>query len=121
VPGVGSFLYATIDCLDPASMASFWAHVLDTEVDLSMDEGRYVFLKGRSDLPVLCFQRVPERKGAKNRIHLDLAVDDLEVATARVLELGGSWPDGTERRLDAFTWRTLADPEGNEFDVATGA
>ncbi len=119
--GVGSFLYATVDCADPTSVAAFWAAVLDTEVDLDMDDGRYVFLKGSGTLPVLCFQRVPEEKRAKNRIHLDLAVEDLEAATARVRELGGSWPDQTERHLDNFTWRTLADPEGNEFDVATGA
>ena len=119
--GVGSFLYATVDCGDPTAVAAFWAVVLDTEVDLTMDEGRYVFLKGSDTLPVLCFQRVPEAKGQKNRIHLDLAVEDLDSATARVLELGGSWPDQTERQWEDFTWRTLADPEGNEFDVATGA
>ncbi len=119
--GVGSFLYATIDCADPVAVAAFWSRVLDTEVELTMDDGRYVFLKGSDTLPVLCFQRVPEPKRDKNRIHLDLSVDDLEAATARVVELGGSWPDGTERTLESFTWRTLADPEGNEFDVATGA
>ena len=119
--GVGSFLYATIDCTDPAAVAAFWSAVLDTEVELTMDDGRYVFLKGSDRLPVLCFQRVPEPKRDKNRIHLDLSVEDLEAATARVVELGGSWPDGTERTLDDFRWRTLADPEGNEFDVATGA
>lgn len=118
---VGKFLFATIDCRDPGSLAAFWAAILDTEIDQTMDEGRYVFLNGGSELPVLCFQRVPERKQGKNRMHLDLAVDDLETATARVIELGGTWPDGIEQRLGEFTWRTLADPEGNEFDVATGA
>jgi predicted enzyme related to lactoylglutathione lyase len=115
---VGSFLFITIDCAAPDALAAFWAQLLGTEVDTAMDDGRFVFLKGNEALPVVCFQRVPEAKAGKARTHLDLSVPDLEVATARVLELGGSWPEQTERKLDGFTWRTLADPEGNEFDVA---
>jgi hypothetical protein len=30
--------------------------------------------------------------------------------------LGGSW-DGFDRALDEARWRTLRDPEGNEFDI----
>jgi predicted enzyme related to lactoylglutathione lyase len=117
---VGGFLYATIDAEDPDRLAAFWAAVLDTEIDLVMDDGRYVFLKGSSSIPVLCFQRVPEPKTQKNRVHLDLSVDDLDAATVKVEELGGSWPGSNQRRLENFEWRTLADPEGNEFDIATG-
>jgi predicted enzyme related to lactoylglutathione lyase len=117
---VGTFLFATIDALDPARLAAFWAEVLGTEVEATMDDGRYVFLKGADRLPVLCFQRVPEAATEKNRIHLDVSVDDLGVATERVLALGGSWPGEVELELDDVSWRTLADPEGNVFDVATG-
>jgi predicted enzyme related to lactoylglutathione lyase len=117
---VGSFLFATIDCVDPERLARFWAAVLGTEVDTTMDDGRYVFLKGAEGLPVLCFQRVPEAKAGKTRMHIDLSVADLATATSRVTELGGSWPGSIERTLDGFRWRTLADPEGNEFDVAVG-
>jgi predicted enzyme related to lactoylglutathione lyase len=112
-----SFLYVTIDAVDAAKAASFWSSVLGTEIDDEFDEGRFVFLKGRDDLPVVCIQRVPEPKRGKTRIHLDLAVTDLEEATRRVIELGGSW-DGEERQLEPFTWRTLSDPEGTEFDIA---
>ena len=115
---VGSFLFATVDCLDPDRLARFWCAVLGTEVDAVMDDGRYVFLKGSASLPVLCFQRVPEVKEGKSRMHLDIAVSDLDAATAQVLELGGTWPDEVQRTLDTFVWRTLADPEGNEFDLA---
>jgi predicted enzyme related to lactoylglutathione lyase len=118
--GVGSFLFVTMDCHDPELLASFWAKVLGTEPDLVMDDGRYVFLKGGDDLPVICFQRVPEDKTVKNRMHLDVSVDDLDAATATVLALGGSWPDGIDHRLEDVAWRTLADPEGNEFDLALG-
>jgi predicted enzyme related to lactoylglutathione lyase len=115
---VGSFLFITVDCLDPVALAGFWAQVLGTEIDTQMDDGRFVFLKGSEALPVVCFQRVPEAKAGKSRIHLDLSVTDLAAATRRIVELGGTWPDSTERKLEGFTWRTLADPEGNEFDLA---
>jgi len=112
-----SFLFVTIDAVDAAKAASFWASVLGTEVDDEFDGGRFIFLKGRDDLPVVCIQRVPEPKHEKTRVHLDLGVNDLEAATRRVIELGGSW-DGEERQLEPFTWRTLSDPEGTEFDIA---
>jgi predicted enzyme related to lactoylglutathione lyase len=118
--GVGRFLFTTIDCVDPGRLAAFWAEVLSTEVDTEMDDGRYLFLKGGDSSPVVCFQRVPEAKLGKSRMHLDVSVTDLDVATARVLELGGSWPGEVQRQLEGFTWRTLADPEGNEFDIALG-
>jgi predicted enzyme related to lactoylglutathione lyase len=118
--GVGRFMFVTMDCREPAALASFWGEVLGTEPDLVMDDGRFVFLRGAEGLPVICFQRVPEAKTVKNRVHLDVSVDDLDTATARVEALGGSWPDRTEHRLEDFTWRTLADPEGNEFDIAIG-
>jgi predicted enzyme related to lactoylglutathione lyase len=115
---VGSFLFITIDCTDPVALAGFWSQILGTEVDTQMDGGRFVFLKGNDSLPVVCFQRVPESKAGKSRIHLDLSVADLAAATRRVVELGGTWPDGVERQLEGFTWRTVTDPEGNEFDLA---
>ncbi len=118
--GVGTFLFTTIDCEDPDRLATFWAEVLGTEVDLAMDDGRYVFLKGNESLPTLCFQRVPEPKTVKNRLHLDVSVEDLEVATERIVSLGGSWPDRAEQRLRDVVWRTMADPEGNEFDIEVG-
>lgn len=116
--GIGRFLFTTIDCVDPARLAPFWAEVLSTDIDSEMDDGRYVFLKGGDGTPIVCLQRVPETKAGKSRMHVDVSVPDLDAATARVIELGGSWPGQVERKLEGFTWRTLADPEGNEFDVA---
>jgi hypothetical protein len=63
---------------------------------------------------------VPEQKSVKNRVHLDIRVEDLGTATDAVLGLDGTW-DGNERALDDARWRTLADPEGNEFDVYVSA
>jgi predicted enzyme related to lactoylglutathione lyase len=112
-----SFLFVTIDANDAEKVAAFWSALLGTEVDEAFDDGRFIFLRGRDDLPVLCVQRVPEPKQGKARVHLDLGVTDLEAATRRVVELGGAW-GGEERRLEPFTWRTMTDPEGTEFDIA---
>jgi predicted enzyme related to lactoylglutathione lyase len=110
------FLFITIDCQDPGVLAGFWSALLETPVGETLDEGRFVFLEGNDALPTICFQRVPEGKTVKNRMHLDFQVEDLEAATARIGELGGSWTGG-EHTLDTFVWRTCADPEGNEFDI----
>ena len=118
--GIGTFLFVTVDAQDPARLATFWAAVLDTKIDTTMDEQRFIFLQRGDGLPVLCFQRVPEPKGGKNRLHLDLAVEDLDAATEGIVALGGSRVSETDRQLESFVWRTMADPEGNEFDITVG-
>jgi hypothetical protein len=116
-----------VDCRHPASLARFWAAVLDDyEVapydddeierlramgidDLEDDPG--VMIESRSGGHRLYFQQVPEPKVAKNRVHLDLAADDPQAALDLVLSLGG-----TEiRRHETFA--LMADPEGNELCI----
>jgi predicted enzyme related to lactoylglutathione lyase len=61
---------------------------------------------------------VTDTKVGKNRLHLDLIVEDLDAATAEVEALGGRWLEsGNTRDLEGFRWRCMADPEGNEFDL----
>ena len=73
---------------------------------------------GRRRVTLPLSQRVPEAKAGKNRLHLDLVVDDLGEATAEVEKLGGRWLEpGTTRELEGFRWRCMAGPEGNEFDI----
>lgn len=76
--------------------------------------------------PRLLFQRVPEGKTAKNRVHLDVFVgsgvpspERPEVVRARAAELEAL--GATQLRVfvgeegpDSF-WIVMADPEGNEF------
>ena len=63
------------------------------------------------------FQQVVEEKETRrNRLHLDLGVDDLDGATARVIELGGLQVE--EHQAGDFTWRVMQDPGGNEFCLA---
>lgn len=105
----------TLDCLDLDRMARFWTAAADLVVD-GVIEGRYVALTGH-DL-TLTLQRVAEPKTVKNRMHLDLLVDDLEQAVRRVESLGATRLTAQARQEFGQEWYVLADPEGNEFCVA---
>ncbi|MGW0614464.1 VOC family protein [Streptomyces sp. NPDC002788] len=65
----------------------------------------------------LLFQRVPEAKAAKNRLHLDLHPGEgrSEEEIARLEGLGAS----VLRRVkeQGGEWAVMTDPEGNEFCV----
>ncbi|MEU6816649.1 VOC family protein [Streptomyces sp. NPDC046860] len=65
----------------------------------------------------LLFQRVPEAKDGKNRLHLDLhpGPERREEEVARLTALGATVL--REVRESAGSWVVLADPEGNEFCV----
>ncbi|MCS0602903.1 hypothetical protein NX794_17025 [Streptomyces sp. LP11] len=65
----------------------------------------------------LLFQRVPEPKTTKNRLHLDLHPDAgrREAEVARLTALGARVLD--EVTEPSGSWVVLADPEGNELCV----
>ncbi|SCG36117.1 Glyoxalase-like domain [Micromonospora halophytica] len=65
----------------------------------------------------LLFQAVPEPKQVKNRLHLDLHVgaDAREAEVKRLEGLGATVLREVADRGSRHT--TMADPEGNEFDV----
>ena len=108
----------TTDCVDPKGLATFWAAALDTTI--SGDYGGFVMLAPPpAGGPVLGFQRVPEERAGKNRLHLDLGAPEggRAAEVARLVELGATVLG--ERGGDEFgmVWTTLTDPEGNEFCV----
>jgi predicted enzyme related to lactoylglutathione lyase len=117
---VAAFHFVTVDAQDPGALARFWAEVLGTSVGATLDDGRFLFLTRAEGMPLICFQRVPEPKSGKNRIHFDLGVDDLDEATSAIMALGGRRVGDEDLRLDGAVWRTMADPEGNEFDITVG-
>ena len=70
---------------------------------------------GGDTQPPLLFQRVPEPKVVKNRVHIDFRADDMAVEVGRLVGLGAVVID--ERNLGTFRWTILTDPEGNEFCI----
>lgn len=70
---------------------------------------------GSAKLRRLWFQLVPESKLVKNRVHLDLTCPDVSAEVERLTGLGARMLAEHER------WVTMADPEGNEFDLMPGA
>ncbi|MFT7648735.1 MAG: catechol 2,3-dioxygenase-like lactoylglutathione lyase family enzyme [Candidatus Poriferisodalaceae bacterium] len=95
-------------------MAAFWSEVLGRPV--VDDWGGFVRLAQDETGTHLAFARVPETKNAKNRVHLDLSVDERVQAVLELLELGAA--EIESRTADGHTWTVMADPEGNEFCVA---
>jgi hypothetical protein len=116
------------DCRHPASLGRFWAGVLDEyqvapydhdELErlrsmgiLDPDDDPTVLVERTSGAsPRLWFQRVPEAKLVKNRVHIDLEADHVDAELERLLELGATL--APEQANDALV--VLLDPEGNEF------
>ena len=135
------------DCADPAAQADFWAQALHYR--MPDPPGGFTtwqeWLKGNgipeeqwNDAsavedpdgvhPRLFFQKVPEGKVAKNRMHLDLNVgggrdipaDERKARVlaevARLKALGASDRRGAMDKHGEF-WVRMNDPEDNEFCV----
>jgi hypothetical protein len=140
-------IQVTFDCADPAAQARFWAETLhyarqkppegfDAWEDWARAEGipeeRWNDFDAITDPegngPRIFFQRVPEPKVAKNRMHMDLNVSGprgtpLEERRKLVLAeierlkaLGASDARGPMDENGEF-WVRMNDPEGNEFCV----
>ena len=114
VMSIARVLAVTVDCHDPALLAVFWRELVGGEIDARTESEDWVALR---DVPVIGnigFQKVPEGKRVKNRVHLDVEVDDIDDATPRVIALGAR--DSGET-VDESTgqFRVFHDPEGNEF------
>lgn len=104
----------TTDSTDPLPLARWWAEVLEGEV-VAENDGWFVVVVTPSG--TLAFQKVGEVTPGKNKLHLDLVVDDdLDHEHARLLERGAV--SLGERREGGGRWFTLADPDGNEFCLA---
>lgn len=139
-------IQVTFDAADPARLAEFWAEALGYILQpppsgyASWEE--FAGATGlpeerRGDLaavvdpdgvgPRLLFQRVPEGKVVKNRVHLDVnagagygddtaqRVSAVNAHVARLLELGASQLETVDRHGEY--WVVMQDPEGNEFCV----
>jgi predicted enzyme related to lactoylglutathione lyase len=102
-----------IDCNDPEPLVEFWSAVLGTTVRSRSDE--WVALQPLiPGGPHLAFQIVPEPKRGKNRLHLDLDVDDLAAATTQAEALGAT-RSGAVVEEEGGRFQVMHDPGGNEF------
>jgi predicted enzyme related to lactoylglutathione lyase len=111
----------SFDCADPVRLAEFWAASLGWEVGVD-DQDAFVSPAGTTDdtpWQGLYFQKVPEAKVVKNRVHLDLRPEDSMAAEVeRSVALGAT----VQARVDAEAsfWTVMLDPEGNEFCILRG-
>ena len=102
-----------VDCLDPEPLATFWAAVLGAQVAYAGDEWVSLTSAGAGH-PRVAFQKVPEAKHVKNRLHLDVWVEDIPNATDAAEALGATrvGPLVTD---SGEPYQVLLDPAGNEF------
>ena len=135
----------TVDCTDPGGLAAFWAETLGYRLqdppagfdswEQALD-AMGVPAERRNDAsavvdpegsgPRLFFQRVPERKQVKNRVHLDVRAAPGRTGAERMAALEAEADRLVARgatRLQRFEPApplqaghiVMADPEGNEF------
>ncbi|NNF70411.1 MAG: VOC family protein [Acidimicrobiia bacterium] len=135
----------TFDAADPAALSDFWAAALGYEVppppegfdswdawarDMGIAEENWNDARALEDPdgpgPRLFFQKVPEAKTAKNRLHLDVNVStrgtpledkraEVRSAVDRLVGLGATEIEVFDQRDEH--WIVMHDPEGNEFCV----
>ncbi|MFF7974397.1 VOC family protein [Streptomyces sp. NPDC007905] len=117
-----AFRYAavTFDCADPAEMAGFYGELLGMSVLFSSDD--FVLL-GKDGATGLGFNRLTDYRpptwpepAQEKQAHIELGVDDLDIAERRLLDLGAAKP---EFQPQPDRWRVLLDPAGHPFCITT--
>ena len=109
---IGALQEIVIDCSNPEALARFWQALIGGDVEVESRD--FVVLDGDDDGFYFGFQRVPEAKSGKNRIHLDVEVDDLDTAVDEAEQLGAR-KIGAVVEEDDGSFQVMADPGGNEF------
>lgn len=113
------------DADHPAALARFWVTLLDgyairpydaaeiarlAALGLTPETDPTVLVDGPG--PILCFQTFPGSvRQKRNRVHLDISVDDRAAEVERLIGLGAS----IARELEGAT--VMRDPEGNNFCI----
>jgi hypothetical protein len=112
----------TVDCEDAQVVARFWSAVLDRPLDPGGDSGFASIGIGDASRaqPAWLFEKVPEEKVAKNRMHVDLIDPDPGVVQ-HLISLGASFVARHELGVSGHAWTVMQDPEGNEFCIGSAA
>jgi predicted enzyme related to lactoylglutathione lyase len=108
-----------LDCAAPEELAKFWREVLDYR-DYYTDANLAVLVPKEGIASPLLLQGVPEPKAGKNRMHLDIVVEDIEAEIRRLQALGAHRIDEGVQSFGGTRWVRMSDPEQNEFCVSTG-
>ncbi|SCL27473.1 hypothetical protein GA0074692_2356 [Micromonospora pallida] len=106
-----------LDATDEQKLAEWWCSVLGYRLKLGTAhemKGKWLgsIEDPKGEGPLIWFNRVPEVKTVKNRMHVDILGDVDEI-----LALGATV---VSPMTEENQWAVLADPEGNEFCVSTG-
>jgi len=106
-----------VDCGNVLQLAAFWSAVLGRPVDQGSNES-FASIGGADRErrePAWYFNKVPEPKQAKNRVHIDLVDPDPD-AIDKLVRLGATIIG--KHQIRGHSWTVMQDPEGNEFCVA---
>jgi len=116
---IARFPQLVIDCPDPTALAAFYGAILDWPVQADDDWAQIRADYGDS----IGFQRVERHvpptwpsHDAPQQMHVDVTVDDLDVAEAAVLDLGAS----KHPHQPGTTFRVFLDPAGHPFCLCVG-
>jgi hypothetical protein len=114
---IGTWQAMVLDCQDPAPLASFYQELLGMVQVQADADGSWIGIGDAQDRPALAFQRVeeytrPDWPGQEfpQQAHIDVRVQDLDVAETEVLALGAT---ATGRGGSSF--RVYLDPQGHPF------
>ncbi|MGI8590463.1 MAG: VOC family protein [Nakamurella sp.] len=112
---IARFPVVVLDCLDPEVMSAFYGALLDWQVEPNGEDNWFIRAEYGA---AIGFQKVegftpPEwpGQGAPQQMHLDVTVDDLDVAETAVLALGGT----KHEHQPGITFRVFLDPAGHPF------
>ncbi|AGZ45655.1 VOC family protein [Actinoplanes friuliensis] len=112
---IGRLDTVVIDCPDPRALAGFYSELLGMHV--VHDEDGWVTIRTDSDAPGLGFQKAPDLlppdwpdRHRPQQFHLDVRVDNIELAEQRALAAGAKRLDGGGK-----DFRVYADPVGHPF------
>ncbi|CAM4143357.1 VOC family protein [Nocardiopsis rhodophaea] len=104
-----------INAADPARVARFWAVVLGGTVVDRPDGWSYIEgTTGAEWRPRLSFQPDSAATTNRDRLHLDIRVDDIATATAGATAAGATAVGAAVTDAQG-SFQVLRDPEGNAF------
>jgi predicted enzyme related to lactoylglutathione lyase len=116
-----------LDCRDPDSLVEFWSVALGYTLADKLDEYRVLVPSpalhqspAEAHAPVLVLAQVAGDKTGKNRMHLDVHPKDADAHITRLQRLGATLVGERVERWGIW-WQVMADPEGNELCVVSGA